>query len=160
MFDALLCSVDAYPIICKLVITCLPFNIIIDFDSQTVFCFDTNLQLDEDQIKSYAFAEIENLVLSHGKDLKEHYPTMPRIDVSMNNDGRNRLIYDDLRYNKDLLKEEHERLMATMTMEQRIICNTIMAQIEANRPGLFFFIWVWWNIENFHLESNVICIEI
>ncbi|KEH15714.1 PIF1-like helicase, partial [Medicago truncatula] len=78
-----------------------------------------DLQLDEDQIKSYTLAEIERLLQSHGKKFKERYPSMPRIDVAINSVGLNRLIYDELRYNKDSLKEEHDRLMSTMTTEQK-----------------------------------------
>jgi Cdc6-like AAA superfamily ATPase len=100
--------------------------------------FHTDLQLDEEQIKSYALAEIEKLLQSHGKNFKDHYPSMPRTDVAINSAGLNRLIYDELRYNKDSLKEEHDRLMSTMTTEQKNIYDTIMGRVEANKQGLFF----------------------
>ncbi|RHN60133.1 hypothetical protein MtrunA17_Chr4g0022121 [Medicago truncatula] len=95
------------------------------------------LQLDEEQIKSYTLAEIEMLLQFHGKNLMERYPSMPRTDVSINSDGRNRLIYDELRYNKYSLKEEHDRLMSTMTTEQKSIYDT-----TGLRPinKVFFFV--------------------
>lgn len=64
---------------------------------------------------------------------------MPRTDVAINSAGLNRLIYDELRYNKDSLKEEHDRLMSTLTTEHKGIYDTIMARVDANEQGLFFF---------------------
>jgi ATP-dependent DNA helicase PIF1 len=63
---------------------------------------------------------------------------MPRTDVAINSAGLNRLIYDELRYNKDSLKKEHDRLMSMMTTEQKSIYDTIMARVDANKQGLFF----------------------
>jgi hypothetical protein len=94
--------------------------------------------LDEDQIKSYGLAEIQVLLQGHGKDMKEDYPSMPRTDVSLNTEGLNRLIYDELRYNRNVLKEEHEGLMSTMTSEQRQIYDKIMSRVAENKPGFFF----------------------
>lgn len=78
-----------------------------------------DLVLDDDQIKSYGLAEIEVLLQAHGKVMKEDYPTMLRTDVSLNNEGRNRLIYDELRYDRYALRNEHDRLMSTMTSEEK-----------------------------------------
>jgi hypothetical protein len=96
------------------------------------------LVLTEDQIKSYTLAEIEKLLQAHGKDMKKDYPSMPRPDVSLNTEGLNMLIYDELKYDKEQLLKEHAELMSTMTAEQRKIYDTIMARVEANKPGLFF----------------------
>lgn len=102
------------------------------------------MQLDENQIKSYALAEIEKLLLSHGKDMKEHYPTMPRSDVSMNNDGLNRLIYEELRYDKDLLR-------GTCTFDGYNDYGTkkCIQQNHGSSRGkhawFVFFVWIWWN---------------
>ena len=92
--------------------------------------------LDDEQLKSYTLAEIERLLQGHGKNMKEDYPTIPQSDVSLSNKGHNRLIYDELRYDKNKLRKEHRPLMSTMTLKQKIIYVKIMARVEAYRPGV------------------------
>ena len=105
----------------------------------TVCCIlHADLVLDDNQLKSYTLAEIERLLQSHGKNMKEDYLTMPVTDVSLIHDSRNRLIYDELYYNQRLLEEENERLMSTMTDEQKQVYDKIMARVVAKEPGLFF----------------------
>ena len=94
--------------------------------------------LDDSQLQSYALAEVEKLLQSHGKDMKKDYPMMPRTDVSFIHHAQNRLMYDEMKYNKNQLREEHRRLMSTMTTEQKHVYNTIMDRVNANLPGVFF----------------------
>jgi hypothetical protein len=93
--------------------------------------------LTPDQIKSYALAEIEFLLQSNNRSLKD-YPDMPRPDEGLVPDRGNRLIYDELNYDRQTLAEEHLRLMSTMTSEQRRVYDKIMTRIEEQKPGLFF----------------------
>ncbi|KAK2422598.1 hypothetical protein QL285_033122 [Trifolium repens] len=95
------------------------------------------LVLTPDQIKSYALAEIEFLLQSNNRSLKD-YPDMPRPDEGLVPDRGNRLIYDELNYDRQTLAEEHLRLMSTMTSEQRRVYDKIMTRIEEQKPGLFF----------------------
>ncbi|WJX54791.1 DNA helicase [Trifolium repens] len=95
------------------------------------------LVLTPDQIKSYALAEIEFLLQSNNRSLKD-YPDMPRLDEGLVPDRGNRLIYDELNYDRQTLAEEHLRLMSTMTSEQRRVYDKIMTRIEEQKPGLFF----------------------
>ncbi|XP_024636211.2 uncharacterized protein [Medicago truncatula] len=97
-----------------------------------------DLVLDDDQLKSYTLAEIERLLHSHGKSLKEDYPTMPRTDISLIHESRNRLIYDEMNYNQNMLEIEHNQLMSTMTAEQRGVYDKIISRVDANLPGIFF----------------------
>lgn len=73
--------------------------------------------LDDSQLRSYALAEIEQLLQSHGKSMKDDYPMMPLPDVSLIHQTSNRLLYDEMRYDCNVLKAEHRRLMETMTQE-------------------------------------------
>ena len=75
--------------------------------------------LDDNQLRSYALAEIERLVQKHGKNMKDDYPMMSRPDVSLIHHARNILLYDELSYNRGDLEIEHGRLMSTMTAEQK-----------------------------------------
>ncbi|GKB95530.1 ATP-dependent DNA helicase PIF1-like protein [Tanacetum coccineum] len=53
-------------------------------------------------------------------------------------DGYNRLVHDELSYDKDKLKEEHKRLYVTLTEEQKGIYGTIMDSVDKNKGGMFF----------------------
>jgi ATP-dependent DNA helicase PIF1 len=88
-------------------------------------------------LKSYALAEIEILLQSNNSTL-EKFPDMPRPDPGLLPFKGNRLIYDELNYDRDVLAEEHRKLMSTMTHEQRGVYDKIMSRIENNEPGLFF----------------------
>jgi len=107
-------------------------------NNHSTLYLNADLLLDDEQLKNYTLAEIERLLQSHRKSMKGDYPTMPRIDVSLIHESRNRLIYDELNYNEQLPEDKHHRLMSTMTTEQRSVYDTMMARIDANLPGIFF----------------------
>ncbi|GAU39679.1 hypothetical protein TSUD_320920 [Trifolium subterraneum] len=96
-----------------------------------------DLVLNVDQLKSYALAEIGKLLESNGKSF-DNYPDMPWPDAGLMPDRGNRLIYDELNYDRQLLAEEHRNLMSTMTVEQRGVYDKIMTRIRNRKPGLFF----------------------
>ncbi|GAU47014.1 hypothetical protein TSUD_403240 [Trifolium subterraneum] len=96
-----------------------------------------DLVLNADQLKSYALAEIGNLLQGNGKTFDD-YPDMPKPDIGLMPDRGNRLIYDELNYDRRLLAEEHRNLMSTMTLEQRSIYDKIMMRIQQKKPGFFF----------------------
>jgi ATP-dependent DNA helicase PIF1 len=96
-----------------------------------------DLQLTDDQIKNYALAEIEIILQGCGTSLKD-YPCMPQPDAGLLPDLGNRLIYDQLNYNREELAKEHSALMSTMTGEQRGIYDKIIARVERKKPGFFF----------------------
>jgi len=101
----------------------------------------TCLVLTPDQLKSYAFSEIETVLQSHGTSL-EDYKEMPKSDKSLIHDVQNRLICDELNYNTNSLVEEKCRLMSTMTVEQRKVYDRIMTRVDENKPGLFSFMFM------------------
>jgi len=90
-----------------------------------------------EQLKTYTLAEIEICLQGHGKGLDD-YPDMPQPDRSLVPEISNRLIHDELNYNRDSLAEEHRRLMSTMTNEQKSIYDAIMRRVEERKPGIFF----------------------
>uniref|UniRef100_A0A0D3D4V3 ATP-dependent DNA helicase n=1 Tax=Brassica oleracea var. oleracea TaxID=109376 RepID=A0A0D3D4V3_BRAOL len=50
----------------------------------------------------------------------------------------NRLITDELCYDRDACAQEHQRLQSRLTSEQRDIYNTIMKAVTTNSGGVFF----------------------
>ncbi|AES74080.1 hypothetical protein MTR_3g114680 [Medicago truncatula] len=65
---------------------------------------------DYNKVEENLVLDDERLLQGHGKNMKEDYPTIPRSDVSLNNKGHNRLIYDELRYDINKLGKEHRPL--------------------------------------------------
>jgi hypothetical protein len=51
--------------------------------------------------------------------MKDDYPMMPQPDVSLIHQSRTRLLYDEMRYDRHVLENEHKRLMETMSQEQK-----------------------------------------
>jgi hypothetical protein len=111
---------------------------LLDYIAGAELVFGADLVLDDEQLKNYTLVEIERLVQSHGKSMKDDYPTMPRPDFSLIHESRNRLIYDEMNYNQQVLEDEHRKLMSTMTAEQKGVYDKIIERIDANQPGIFF----------------------
>ncbi|GAU39655.1 hypothetical protein TSUD_18380 [Trifolium subterraneum] len=65
-----------------------------------------DLVLSVEQLKSYTLAEVGKLLESNGKSF-DNYPDMPRPDAGLIPNRGNRLIYDELSYDKQLLAKEH-----------------------------------------------------
>ncbi|AES92028.1 PIF1-like helicase [Medicago truncatula] len=77
------------------------------------------------------------MLQSSGKSLKD-YPPMPRADRALVPDVQDVLINEELNYDRKALGKEHERLMSSMTSEQRNVYDTIMTRVSQNKPGVFF----------------------
>lgn len=56
--------------------------------------------LTDDQLKTYALAEIEMQLQSFGHTLKDH-PPMPRADATLIPNVQNKLIHDELNYDRE-----------------------------------------------------------
>ncbi|GJX17321.1 hypothetical protein Tco_0218153 [Tanacetum coccineum] len=95
------------------------------------------LVLSDEEKKNICLLYIEHMLLSNNKSLKS-IPNMPYPTEEDTRDGYNRLVHDELSYNKDKLKEEHKKLYGTLTDEQKGIYETIMGSIDKNRGGMFF----------------------
>ncbi|MCH79314.1 helicase-like protein, partial [Trifolium medium] len=95
------------------------------------------LVLTAKQKQSYALAEIEDTLRCNGKSLDD-FSDMPRPDPALVRDIGNRLIYDELNYDRQALSKEHAALMSTMTSEQRRVYDKIITRVQNNRPGFFF----------------------
>ncbi|KAF7841212.1 uncharacterized protein G2W53_003510 [Senna tora] len=95
------------------------------------------LQLSDNEIQNYALIEINKLLLPTGRSLKD-YPSMPIPDDSVVVHRTNRLLLDELSYDKASLCTEHEQLMTKLTEEQTNIYHTIIDAIDLNLGGVFF----------------------
>lgn len=88
-------------------------------------------------LHNIALAEIESLLRSSGTSLK-NIPNMPLPDYEFIEQSCNMLIHDELNYDRESLKREHEMLYSTMTPEQKDVYNTVMNAVTLDEGGLFF----------------------
>ncbi|KEH36616.1 PIF1-like helicase [Medicago truncatula] len=77
------------------------------------------------------------MLQSFGKSLSD-FPPMPKADTSLVPDVESRLIHDEMSYNRPVLAAQHDRMMSTMTSEQRNVYDKIMTRVKEDKPGLFF----------------------
>lgn len=50
----------------------------------------------------------------------------------------NRLIHDEVSYDKDALKVEHDKLFGSLNDEQKYVYETIISAVEKDEGGVFF----------------------
>ncbi|XP_019184363.1 PREDICTED: ATP-dependent DNA helicase PIF1-like [Ipomoea nil] len=96
-----------------------------------------DLVLTEEEKKNFALFELENLLGQQNKSLKG-YPPMPIPSIDNSRLFQNRLVFEELCYNREQLKEDAEVLCAKLTEEQSLIYDTVIQDIEDGKGGLFF----------------------
>lgn len=104
--------------------------------SYIYFYIFTYLTLTDEHLKSLTLAEVENLMLSNNRSLLE-FPSMPRPDMSSIPGSQNRLLYDELKYDRVSLTEEDLQLLPTMNKRRPMapLRNVWLKIVE----GSFFF---------------------
>ena len=102
------------------------------------------MQLTDDQLKNFTLSEIENFLQSNGSTLRK-YPMIPFPDDMLMSEGRNKLIQDELQYDRSSLQQEHEALCSSLTDEQKEVYNKIMSAVSKDEGRCFLHIWLWWH---------------
>ncbi|XP_019184988.1 PREDICTED: uncharacterized protein LOC109179967 [Ipomoea nil] len=95
------------------------------------------LILFEDQKKNYALSEIELLLTTMGKSLKD-FPSMPSPDLQFLDRTTNMLIQEELSYDINAMKEENDSLVDQLTEEQKAIYDNVLDDVVNEFGGLFF----------------------
>ncbi|XP_074301448.1 uncharacterized protein LOC141632834 [Silene latifolia] len=98
---------------------------------------ELHLQLTDDQLQTYALSEIESWLQRNGSSLRK-FDNMPYPDVDILATCSNRLLADELAYDKDALNKEHEKLTSSMTDEQKSIYRKIMYSVYSGQGGVYF----------------------
>jgi len=81
--------------------------------------------------------EIEMLLEENRRPLTE-FKSMPRPNAADMPTFTNKLIVDELNYNKDELAETHADMLLMLTDEQRCVHDRIMDSVGSNDDGFFF----------------------
>ncbi|XP_020962284.1 uncharacterized protein LOC107606362 isoform X4 [Arachis ipaensis] len=103
---------------------------------------NSDLVLTEDELKELTLIEIEKILNSYNKSLRD-FPPMSILDMSqLNNqvyvDGMNRLICDELRYDRRQLALDHASYMQQLTDEQRVVYEQVIQAVQSGKGGVFF----------------------
>lgn len=95
------------------------------------------MELTEKQIQNYALYEIEEMLKRNGYTLAD-YEGMPVPERTVVEKGMNSLIAEELTYDVNEMKVEHDRLYPCLTDEQRNVYHSIMDAISSGNGGVFF----------------------
>ncbi|XP_074351681.1 uncharacterized protein LOC141690818 [Apium graveolens] len=98
---------------------------------------NNELHLNRSDIQNFALVEIETLFNDVGKSLID-YNSMPFPDDSFMHGLDNRLLSDELYYNKEHEHEEHEKLYKLLNKEQLHAYASIIDNVENGKGGIFF----------------------
>ncbi|XP_031119008.1 uncharacterized protein LOC116022421 [Ipomoea triloba] len=96
-----------------------------------------DLCLSDDEKKNLALIEIERLLQLYNKTLND-YPHMPipNYDHAMRCD--NRLLWDELDYDRDALLKDSQTMERQLTDEQKVVYETVLNDVDQQNGGLYF----------------------
>ncbi|XP_019246292.1 PREDICTED: uncharacterized protein LOC109225939 [Nicotiana attenuata] len=90
----------------------------------------TNPELTDDELKNRCLQKLEKVLKSCGRSFQD-FPTMPGPLYNEEEvDHSNRLIHDELCYNRRSLLEEHQQLLMNLTAEQKSAYDKIMRAVN------------------------------
>ncbi|XP_035837612.1 uncharacterized protein LOC110893035 [Helianthus annuus] len=95
------------------------------------------LHLSDDQLKNYCLIELNELLEKNGKSLSD-FTDMPQPDTSLLDKMDNRLIREELSYNKKKITDEHDRLYASLNTKQTAIYDTVIESVTTRKGGFYF----------------------
>ncbi|XP_019149843.1 PREDICTED: uncharacterized protein LOC109146643 [Ipomoea nil] len=97
----------------------------------------SDLNMNGSQKKNFALLEMEKLLNVWNKSLSD-YPPMPMPDG--NNDWfcGNRLLLEEMSYDREALMHQHNSLHPKLTDEQLLIYNKVMRDVETEKGGMYF----------------------
>ncbi|XP_057432270.1 uncharacterized protein LOC130725023 [Lotus japonicus] len=95
------------------------------------------LNLTDDQKKNLALAEIENMLQNNGRSL-HNFVSMPYPSDIVVEDVGQRLIVEELNYDRNEMSEYLDQCLSSITNEQRHAYDKIINAVYGNKGGFFF----------------------
>uniref|UniRef100_A0A2N9GSG7 ATP-dependent DNA helicase n=1 Tax=Fagus sylvatica TaxID=28930 RepID=A0A2N9GSG7_FAGSY len=96
-----------------------------------------HIQLTDEELQNHALFEIEQILAKSGRSLKEfdgmRYPNMSAI-----RENRNRLLEEELDFDRVDLVAKHLSLLNGLNVEQRKIYDIVIEDVATNSGGLYF----------------------
>ncbi|XP_072088107.1 uncharacterized protein [Arachis hypogaea] len=100
------------------------------------------LQVIDEELQDLILIEIEDLQKAYNKSLRDYhsmpYPNMKISNLLLRHTGINRLIHDELRYDRRNLAVEHTTYLQQLTEEQRLVYEQIMQTVNNGKGRVFF----------------------
>ncbi|KAL0824570.1 hypothetical protein Bca101_048247 [Brassica carinata] len=96
-----------------------------------------SVYMTDEDLKSLGLAKIEKYLRRNGNSLA-NFNGMPLAEDLVMDKNINHLIMDEKCYNREELKGEHEKLLATITDEQKLIYDEILHAVNHKHGGMFF----------------------
>ncbi|RYR77566.1 uncharacterized protein [Arachis hypogaea] len=93
--------------------------------------------MSDDEIKQLCLMDIDKILHSYGKTLKD-YPPMPLATEVDNSLLTERVIREELNFNRDDLKKNASDMLAIATPEQRYAFDKIVTAVYCDEEGFFF----------------------
>jgi hypothetical protein len=97
------------------------------------------LQISDDELENLCLIEIDKLLMLNGRSLSD-YKTMPTPVVEVGTTFQNKLIADELSYDRVELGVLHASLLKQLTEEQHVVYTKIMTSVLSN-DGKFYFLY-------------------
>jgi ATP-dependent DNA helicase PIF1 len=101
--------------------------------------FNIELQISDDELENLCLIEIDKLLMLNGRSLSD-YKTMPTPVVEDGTTFQNKLIADELSYDRVELGVLHASLLKQLTEEQHVVYTKIMTFVLSN-DGKFYFLY-------------------
>ncbi|XP_031127792.1 uncharacterized protein LOC116029887 [Ipomoea triloba] len=98
---------------------------------------DKDICLSEEEKKNLVLIEIERLLQLYNKSLKD-YPQMPIPNFDDSWLVHNRLVFEEMAYDRAALGKETEQMEEQLTDEQRVVYDTVINDVSQNMGGLYF----------------------
>ncbi|KAF7826880.1 uncharacterized protein G2W53_018044 [Senna tora] len=92
-------------------------------------------QLDDDRVKDIALAEIEKILRSNGRSLRD-FPPMSLPDDALMSNTNNALMSEELNYDRNILRTQHSQFVSSLTIEQRNVYDSIIDVVYRSEGGL------------------------
>ncbi|KAK3224806.1 hypothetical protein Dsin_004668 [Dipteronia sinensis] len=96
-----------------------------------------DLTMSDEEIKNNALAEVEKILHGKGRSLRD-YATMPFPSGVLLSEVHNKLIRDELSYDRTSLTELNNKYLSCITVEQKFFYDEIMSTASENKEGFFF----------------------
>ncbi|XP_057456530.1 uncharacterized protein LOC130747576 [Lotus japonicus] len=96
-----------------------------------------DLHVNDEDLRNLCLAELEKLLNMNGRSLKD-YSCLPFPDLFDVSQYENKLVADELNYDRAEMEGLHDSLLNSLTSEQQQIYKSVMDAVKSKVGGLFF----------------------
>ncbi|XP_047258389.1 uncharacterized protein LOC124890644, partial [Capsicum annuum] len=101
---------------------------------------EAKAEMTDDELRNHCLQRLKKILKGCGKSFQD-FSTMPRpVYNEKQADNANRLIHDELHYNRHSLLVEHQQLVMNLRAKQKLVYEKIMAAVNEDK-GEFFFLY-------------------